>query len=231
MTVLDLLPQSETVFQPVRELQTGQLIGYEALLRGPSGKYQDPVRFLKRAFKEEVLLEVERILAERAVAIAKKHFGAKRLFFNVTPRTFLAVDTLAEIFGQLPKGQAVIELTEAAPLQEMERYKEASRRWREELKAHVAIDDIGVGYSRLLAIAELMPRYLKVDSDLFRSSRRNVVLPVLVEMAERLGAEIIVEGLETAQDTRVALNLGIQLGQGYYLGRPGRLAELLAEGG
>lgn len=222
--MLDLLPKTETVFQPVVELRTGEVVGYEALLRGPSGKYENPEEFLKQASREGVLLQVERALAERAGETAKRCFGLKKLFFNLTPRAFLAVDSFAEVFRRLPEGQVVVELTESAPLRDMEQYKEASRRWQEELKVGVAIDDIGAGYSRLLAIADLMPRYLKIDGALFRSSKRNIVLPSLAKMAEELGAEIVVEGLETAQDTAVAIGLGIRLGQGYYLGRPSRLA-------
>lgn len=222
---MDLVCQTKIVFQPVVELKTARVVGYEALLRGPAGgRYQAPDAFLDRAAREGVLLKVERLLAERASEIAMKVFAGKKLFFNLTPTSFLEADLLSSAFSGLNPRQVVIELTEAVPGLNAEMYKRAGAQWRAKGRFILALDDVGAGYARFPAIAHLRPGYLKIDRNLFHSAQRKRLLPYLIRKAKQLGAQVVVEGLESLQDIEEARSLGAELGQGFYWGLPEEMA-------
>jgi len=103
----------------------------------------------------------------------------------------------------LLRGRLVVELTEQAPLKDLDAFRSAAGAWRE-LGAGIAVDDIGRGHSRLLAVSELGPRYLKVDHALFRFRRSNVLARAVLQVAADIGAEVIVEGLESFREAAVA---------------------------
>lgn len=205
------------------ELKSGRIVGYEALLRGPAGRYQSPEAFLDRAEREGVLLKVERFLAERASEIARKEFGEKKLFFNLTPTSFMEGNFLRGAFDALNPGQVVLEITETAPIVNAEAYKKAALQWHTRGQIVLALDDIGAGCSRLWAVAHLRPGYLKIDRKVFHSKQRRWLVPYLARKAKGLGAQVVVEGLESLRDIEEAYALGADLGQGYYWGYPAEL--------
>jgi len=221
MALLTPAPEkTATVFQPVVDLTSEIHLGYEALLRPPGG---DPAAYLAEAEAQGCLLEVEAALAWRAALEARRWRGQK-LFFNLTPASFVVPERFRDIFAGLA-GRLVVELTEQAPLEDLEAFRQAAGAWRE-LGAEIAVDDIGRGHSRLLAVSELGPRYLKVDRALFRSRQRDVLVRAVLQVAADIGAAVIVEGLESFREVAAARLLGVRFGQGFYWGRPRSLDKM-----
>jgi EAL domain-containing protein (putative c-di-GMP-specific phosphodiesterase class I) len=88
----------------------------------------------------------------------------------------------------------------------------------------LAIDDMGAGYSSLQALVEVEPDYLKFDIALVRNIDRNLIkrslLETLVDLSEKIGAQVIAEGIEAESELAVLLDLGVGLGQGRYFTAP-----------
>jgi len=88
------------------------------------------------------------------------------------------------------------------------------------------VDDAGAGYSSLSTIAELQPDFLKFDrsmvSGIHESKIKQELLKTLLEMAGRTGSRVIAEGIEQAEELEMMREIGVELGQGYYLERPSR---------
>jgi EAL domain-containing protein (putative c-di-GMP-specific phosphodiesterase class I) len=97
----------------------------------------------------------------------------------------------------------------------------------------IAVDDIGIGYSNYRTLVEARPDFLKVDryitQGIERDGYRQAVLESTAQLARKVGARVIVEGVETAAELNVVADYGIDLFQGYYFGRPARADELSAE--
>ena len=96
---------------------------------------------------------------------------------------------------------------------------------------HVSIDDTGSGYSSLAHILKLAPDFIKLDRDLVSGIDvdpvRRALAGSLVRFATETGAQIVAEGVETEDELAVLRQLGLRYGQGYYLGRPASLENLL----
>jgi EAL domain-containing protein (putative c-di-GMP-specific phosphodiesterase class I) len=95
----------------------------------------------------------------------------------------------------------------------------------------VAVDDVGAGFASLRHLLDLNPELIKLDISLCRlldaDRRRFVLASALVGFAGEIGATVVAEGVETADEMHALIDLGIDLGQGYWLGRPGELPEVL----
>ena len=146
------------------------------------------------------------------------------LFINVQP------DELLEHFLVQPDDpifnhrQAVfLELTEAVPLQRLD----LCAQMLQEIQArgvHVVVDDLGSGYSNLRYLADLKPRVVKLDRELITGlrpgSRRFTLVRALVGLCNDLGALVVAECIETAEELAAVMDAGCHLGQGYVLARP-----------
>ena len=87
-----------------------------------------------------------------------------------------------------------------------------------------AVDDVGSGYSGLETIARLRPSYLKVDASLVRNLHTSIMnremLKAILTLGRSIGSKIIAEGIENASELSALREIGVDFGQGYYLGRP-----------
>jgi EAL domain-containing protein (putative c-di-GMP-specific phosphodiesterase class I) len=124
--------------------------------------------------------------------------------------------------GLLP-AELVLEVTERVAVEQRRSYRDALQ----ELKADgfgIAIDDMGAGYSSLQALVEIEPDYMKFDVSLVRDIDRSLIkrslLETLVDLSERIGAEVIAEGIEAESEFATLRELGVKLGQGRYLAPP-----------
>jgi EAL domain-containing protein (putative c-di-GMP-specific phosphodiesterase class I) len=95
----------------------------------------------------------------------------------------------------------------------------------------IAVDDIGAGYSGLEKIAHLNPRYLKFDMQLVRDIDQSYIkremARALKAFADKMEAKIIAEGIEREEERQAIVDLGIDFGQGYLLGRPAELSTFV----
>jgi len=225
-----LTDQLSTVFQPIVELRRRSVLGYEALSRGPAGSvYQMPLRLFEMAAEADLVFELDRKCRRRALLSAAGLPRGAKLFVNVFPSAMYdpefqgqALVALAESHGLTPD-RVVLEITEKSAIENYGVFVEALV----ELTRHgfsIAVDDVGAGYSGLEKIAHLNPRYLKFDRELVRnldsSYIRREMTRALKAFADQIGSTIIAEGIEREGELQALLDLGIEFGQGYLLGRP-----------
>jgi EAL domain-containing protein (putative c-di-GMP-specific phosphodiesterase class I) len=225
-----LTDQLSTVFQPIVDLRRRNVLGYEALTRGPAGSvYQMPLRLFELAAEADLVFELDRKCRRRALVSATSLPHGAKLFVNVFPSAMYdpefqgaALVALAESHGLTPD-RVVLEITEKSAIENYDVFVEALV----ELTRHgfsIAVDDVGAGYSGLEKIAHLNPRYLKFDRELVRnidsSYIRREMTRALKAFADRIGSTIIAEGIEREGELQTLLELGIEYGQGFLLGRP-----------
>lgn len=220
------------LFQPIVEVARREIHGYEALIRGPSETLlHAPQRLFEVALQTGRLVELDllcrRIAIERFVALGL----AGKLFLNVMPATLLERDfreglTLGflERAGLAPE-RVVIELTEHHPILDYQAMRQAMRHYRD-MGFRVALDDLGAGHSSLRHWAELRPDIVKLDrhfiSGIDTRPDKREFLRSLLDVARSLGCELIIEGVETAEEQRCLweLDRSLALMQGYYFARP-----------
>jgi len=225
-----LADQLSTVFQPILELRSRQVLGYEALSRGPAGSvYQMPLRLFAMAEEADLVFELDRKCRCRALAAAHSLPARAKLFVNVFPSAMYdpefqgaALVRLAQDQGLTPD-RVVLEITERSAIENYDLFAEALAELTR-FGFSIAVDDVGAGYSGLEKIAHLNPRYLKFDIELIRnidsSYIRREMTRALKSFADSIGSTIIAEGIERDGELRTLLELGIQYGQGFLLGRP-----------
>jgi len=225
-----LTDQLSTVFQPIVELKSRQVLGYEALSRGPAGSvYQMPLRLIEMAKEVDLVFELDRKFRRRSFAAAVSLPARAKLFVNVFPSAMYdpefqgpALVRLAEDQGLSPD-RVVLEITEKAAIENYDLFAEAVAELTR-FGFSIAVDDVGAGYSGLETIAHLNPRYLKFDEKLIRnidsSYIRREMTRALKAFADRIGSTIIAEWIERDGELRTLLDLGIEYGQGFLLGRP-----------
>jgi EAL domain-containing protein (putative c-di-GMP-specific phosphodiesterase class I) len=154
------------------------------------------------------------------------------IFINVLPSSMYDPDFQSagsverlEQLGLSPN-QVVFELTEKYAIENYTLFGEAVHNFKE-MGFSIAVDDIGAGHSGLEKIAHLQPRYLKFDMELVReidtSYVRREMVKALKILADKMESTIIAEGIERQEELETLLDLGIEFGQGYLLGRPGPL--------
>jgi EAL domain-containing protein (putative c-di-GMP-specific phosphodiesterase class I) len=231
-SVRDLLATGglRAVFQPIVELRTGTTIGYEALARGPRGsKLEMPDELFALALEEGVLERLDRECRSCALssAVAAGLRGDDLLFLNVEPAGLNEGGVLDHMHeDRLSDVSVVVELTERA-LTARPREVLAAVRWLRERGCRIALDDVGVNPRSLGLMPFVSPDIIKLDRSITQgradeTTAARVINAVRAE-AERSGAVILAEGIETEAHRRRAAAMGAQLGQGWLFGRPGEL--------
>jgi EAL domain-containing protein (putative c-di-GMP-specific phosphodiesterase class I) len=225
-----------TFFQPIVKMRDRTVLGYEALTRGPEGtRLQSPLQLFRIAAEADLVFELDRLCRRRALVNATGLPNSSKVFVNVLPSSMYDPDFqcagLVERLDELgmEPNQVVFELTEKYAIENYTLFGEAVRNFKE-MGFSIAVDDIGAGHSGLEKIAHLHPRYLKFDMELVReidtSYVRREMVKALKILADKMESTIIAEGIERQEELETLLELGIDYGQGYLLGRPGPLSEL-----
>lgn len=220
-----------TLFQPIVRSSDGQVFGYEILTRGPSNSsFLSSDMLFSFARESKVAWDLEALALENALRVLKTHeLGDRKFLFNLEAEMFemseLRVHEIVEFFNER-KGHFVFELTERAAIEDYAVF----RNRLEEFRANgieIAIDDAGSGYASLEAIASLAPDYLKVTkglvSTLANEPIKQDLLKLLVDLAHKINAKTIAEGIETEEEYEWCRKLGIDLMQGYYIAMPGQV--------
>ena len=217
-------------FQPIVEMQNGDILGYEGLIRGPSDSpLHSPINLFKAASEHQLTVTVEH-LCRRVVL---EQFAAQKLpgklFLNVSPECLIQRDvrygeTLDYIhqLGINPD-RVIIELTEYQPTHDYGLLCEAVFHYRE-MGFEIAIDDLGEGFSSLRLWSELKPDYVKIDMHFIQGIDHDSVKAQFVRsiqsIAEKSGTRVIAEGIETQAELLTVRELGVACGQGYHIARP-----------
>ncbi len=221
------------VYQPIMELKTGRLLGVEGLIRPVSpAPFQDPASLFAAAAASGHLVALDLTCMETIVAGAAGLAPGAFLSVNLSPATVEAQEfSTAAVLSILarhgfPPERLLLELTEQQPVTDLERLRLKLDTCRS-VGIRLAADDVGAGYAGLRLLAELTFDVIKVDLTLVQrsasSASSTAVIESVVALAGRTGAMLVAEGIEHPEQLEQLDRLGIRVGQGYLLGRPGSL--------
>ena len=214
------------VFQPIVDLATRRTVGAEALARFPEGA---PDGWFADATDSGFLEDLELAALDLATETSPRGFPGY-IAVNVSPGT-LSSDRLAERFTGFGRRATVVEITEHAAIHDYGALAATLARLRAD-GVRFAVDDAGSGFASLHHIVSLEPDIVKIDMSLIRGVDRDVTrraaVAALVGFASGIGATTVAEGIETPEETVVLEDLGVDNGQGFYLGRPMTAEDLIS---
>jgi EAL domain-containing protein (putative c-di-GMP-specific phosphodiesterase class I) len=206
-------------FQPIVELATATVIGYEALTRFADGTPPD-VKF-REATAIGLGLELEAATLESALSAATGLPGSAWLSLNVSPALIVGREPLQSLIESGVR-HIVLEVTEYAEIPDYPAFRDAVAKLGG--APELAVDDAGAGFASLRHILELRPAFIKLDrslvADLESDPARQAMIVGLSHFARSVGSRIIAEGIETDPEVEILQSLGVTLGQGFILGRP-----------
>lgn len=210
--------------QRIVSLDSGKTAAYEALLRGPSGgALRGPERLLAEASRCGLRDELELAALDASLAVARRLPPPLRLAVNLSPGLFgaPALRRVAEEPGLAAR--LVLEVTEHVPIPSPSRLNRDLSLLRKK-GAKVALDDAGCGYLNMELVRALRPDIVKLCITLTRRIGAGPGTAALVRRTvagiRRAGAEVLAEGVETAEQARLARDCGCGLAQGFLFGRP-----------
>lgn len=213
------------VFQPIVELGTGRSVGYEALTRfddgvAPSDRFAEAVEL-------QLGVELEAVCIEIAVRSAAALPTDRWLSINASA-SMLTSPRLARLLRRTDR-PVVLELTEHEPVTDYVAVRAALERIGDATR--LAVDDAGAGFASLRHLAELRPSIVKLDRNLIHrlesDPTRQAIVAGLQRYAEGSASLLIAEGIETEDERDALLRIGVTLGQGYLLARPGPAATFI----
>jgi EAL domain-containing protein (putative c-di-GMP-specific phosphodiesterase class I) len=209
--------------QPIVRLDTGDVVGAEALTRFPN-THRPAHAWFHDAQRVGMGARLQLAVAERAVALVGLLPAGAFLTFNVGPDV-LASPQLIDLLDLVDPERVIIELTEHVRVDDYDRLLDSLSRVRER-GARLAVDDAGAGFASLGHILHLRPELIKLDCQFTRGidsdPARRSLAHALVSFARDIGAEVVSEGIETAAELDTVRELGVPYGQGYFLSRPTR---------
>ena len=226
--------QFEVVLQPKCNLETGALIGAEALVRWrhPEKGYLPPSEFIPVFEKNGFISKLDEYVWSKACEYIRTWIdnGSELVPISVNVSRYdLCTQSLPGKFAQLlykygiPAKYLHLEITESAYTEDTRAIVEEVRRLRE-VGLHIEMDDFGTAYSSLNMLNEMPIDTLKLDMSFVRdyekSPGKEVILSFVVKLAQALNLEVIAEGVETKEQARYLLSLGCCMGQGYYFSKP-----------
>jgi len=221
----------EMHYQPIVELSTQRIVGFEALMRWPHAQRGSvpPDVFIPLAEQGELIVQLGSFSLRESVSAAatwrqsQPDAGDPFVTVNLSPRQLHNVDLIATIKSVLATGgltpdRLVIEITERAALANIEDTLSVLERLRK-LGVGLALDDFGTGYSSLSYLTMLRPQIIKIDRAFVApqhpGSTSDALLETIVSLGEKLGITMLAEGIETQAQLDHLIQLGCELGQGY----------------
>ncbi|MCL2914567.1 GGDEF domain-containing protein [Shewanella corallii] len=220
----------DIVFQPIFNINSQELLGLEALSRGPvHSPLYSPVSLFRAAETNGRLSELETLCRRRALSAFCRDSLPGKLFINISPKALLDPNhprgktlQLLSLLG-IPPSKVVIELSEQYPADDIDLLKECLQHYRNQ-GFLTAIDDLGAGYSGLRLWSELAPDFVKIDRHFSHGIDTNSVkqefVRSIVELCQSLTCKVIAEGIESHDELATLKRLGVQYCQGYLLGKP-----------
>jgi EAL domain-containing protein (putative c-di-GMP-specific phosphodiesterase class I) len=223
--------QLNAVYQPIVQLESGDIFGFEALTRGPGGSaLESPIALFAIADEVDLTFELDRACFRGGLRGAAGLSPVHRLFVNLLPQSFYdtrfiesEVERLLDGAGLTP-ANVVFEITERLAIENFTAFRQALATYTA-MGFGVAIDDVGTRHSNLETVMALRPHFIKVSDILTRGVARSTVKREMMRSLQRIAAAIdaviVAEGIEHLEDVEVLGDLGIRYGQGFYLARPG----------
>lgn len=219
-----------TVFQPILNLKTLEIIGNEALSRGPEGtEFDNPLMLFAFAAECGLSFELDRLCRKKAFDKIRKLKSDKKIFVNTLTMTIHDPEFrgayLQELLDDLKmKPENVIfEVSEKLAIDNYDMFRAALRDYTDIGIVH-ASDDIGTGHSDLERIMELKPGFMKVDisfvKDIDKSFIKQEIVRAMVQLSKSINSTIIAEGVETKEEMTTLIDVGVEYGQGFLFAEP-----------
>jgi len=216
--------------QPIVSLSTGEVKGWEMLTRGPEHTpFAKPSNLFHYAYQTDMLLELELLVLKKSFLVIRQKKTNCPVFINVTvpslmnPCFFQQVSKLLEQFPEINPKQIVFEISERHMIEHIPTFNQAISCFRE-TGFRFAVDDTGDGYASLHMIAEVQPEVIKIDRSIVHNIDQNrvkeTILQSLLAISAQIGADVIVEGIETEAEAQTLMEQKIDLVQGYFFCRP-----------
>ena len=217
------------VYQPILNLRTGELASFEALARWhhPTFGEISPAQFIPAAERLGRIGDITLGLLGKALDFAADWDPPTRLSFNLSAAHICCEDAASDLVElierkQFPPHRLQFEITETAMLVNFA-VARANIAILREAGCRIALDDFGAGFASLLYLREIKFDKVKIDGSLIRNAREpggRDMLRGVIKMIEAMKLESVAEYIATPDDREIALELGAEFGQGFFLGRP-----------
>ena len=221
-----------TYYQPIISLKNSEVLGYEALSRGPVNSYfHSPEKLFDFAKKINKVWELDLLCRLNAIKKAKGIIDNKLLFINIDSdiindplfRKGFTKEFLDN--HNIDSSHVIFEITEHTAVADYKMFNEVLENYRQQ-GYRIALDDVGEGYSGLRLMTEVRPDFIKIDMSLIRNIDKDMMKKELLKSFQRFAKitniHLVAEGIETYDELKTLIEIGIPYGQGYYLQRPSK---------
>ena len=217
----------QTVFQPIVDLRTGQPVGAEALARFDLHPVRPPDVWFAEAAEMGLGVNLEVLALHSALEQLHRLPSGLYVSLNASPAAMVSQE-FRDAVASVPAERLVLELTEHTGIDDYRLFATAIEDLRSR-GARLAVDDAGSGFASFRHILNLRPDVIKLDIGITRGidldpARRALGAALLHFGFDAYRAAMVAEGIETQGEYNTLRSLGCGFGQGFYLGRPGRLA-------
>lgn len=224
-------------FQPIIDLRSKRIFGYEALLRNyEKAGFSSIHEFFDASFQKKTLYGVDLLLREKVISLFVQlpHYTIRRLFYNIDNRILEMPDfepgntlKILKKFN-IPNSAMIFEISERMPFQSYENLSKIIFNYKNQ-GFKIAIDDYGTGYSSLKLLYSTEPDILKIDhffiKNITNDLRKRIFVEEVVRFIHLIGGIAIAEGIETEEELYTCYDLGIDLVQGYFISPPFMIEE------
>jgi EAL domain-containing protein (putative c-di-GMP-specific phosphodiesterase class I) len=221
------------LFQPVVELQSRRVLGYEALARGPENSaFEMPGAMFNLSTEVGASADLDRVCRQAAFRESAAVGGGGNLFVNIWPGSLDDPEWgngAAESIGEREGWRVVLEVSERGVGPDPHKFVRSLTKLKQ-MGYPIALDDVGTGYGSLATLQRVEPDYLKVDSsvvrDIHESLIKQEVFSSVVQIAARIGSEVVAEGVESEEELRALKDVGARYGQGFLFAGPAPAADV-----
>ncbi|MFT7629209.1 MAG: EAL domain-containing protein (putative c-di-GMP-specific phosphodiesterase class I) [Mariniblastus sp.] len=218
-------------FQPIVRLEDQSRIGYEVLGRSRLPGLQSPHEMFHAASQLNMEAQLSEAFRFRGVEIGVAFGSDSNIFVNTHPKELDRpefYDSLKHVREAVPEQMITLEIHEGASTN-LTMMRELCAVLAD-LEIKLAFDDFGVGQARLVELGEVRPDFLKFDMELTKNieqapSKRQELVALFATLVNNLGIQTLAEGVETRECHEILVQMGFQLGQGFYYGRPSPISK------
>lgn len=222
-------------YQPVVDFRTGKVVGAEALGRFQSDPAFSPDQWFSDAADVDLRSELETAAIRNALAGFSTLLIDTDLHLAVNIGPLLSIeggkDGLLTIFDGFPLNRLIVEITEHAIVKDYELLEQCLEPLRAG-GAQIAADDVGAGFANMRHVMKLRPDIIKLDTTITDAIASDPVQMAIVsgimEFSRHTGSAVLAEGIETEAQYDILRNAGVHMGQGYFIGRPGTIEQLIS---
>ena len=214
--------QFSVVYQPLWNIRTGNVFGFECLARFPTDPGRSSHSWFVEADSVGLLADLELALIAFALSTAESLPASIRLSINVSATTILD-SRFTETLLKFNVGQLLIELTEHAQIDDYDAVAQVLAPLRR-MGARIAVDDAGAGFASLQHLIGVKADLIKLDRSLIhgidKAPASRAMIAALLHFASDTDSTVLAEGVETKAEIDALAALGVEFGQGFFLGKP-----------